>query len=58
MKKTYIQPNLQVLNVITERMVAESLTFGTTSIESEEDVMVKGASAPHYDVWDDDWSAE
>ena len=59
MKKTYIQPNLQVVIVNTEHMVAESLLFGSTSINSEEDVMVKGeSSSPRYNVWDDDWSAQ
>ena len=57
MKKTYIQPNLQVVMVNCEKLIADSYNVSNTTVDA--DAMVKGASSSsssRYNVWDDDWS--
>ena len=60
MKKTYINPTLQIVKVNCELMVATS--FGKNDTGADADVvLVKGESSSsrgNYSVWDDDWSAE
>ena len=61
MKKTYIIPTTQVVNVnIQSNLLTESAN-GSLSIDSSQSVetdLVKGTTSSRYNVWDDDWSAE
>ena len=60
MKKTYIQPQLYMQLVQTERLIALSLIDGEDADDS--DALVKGetsgkdAWSSPKNVWDDDWS--
>ena len=59
MKKKYIIPRLQLIHINCETLIAESL--GKYSEGADDVVLVKGdnsSSSSHYNVWDDDWSAE
>lgn len=55
MKKIYIEPQVEVVNVEMAQLIAESLPQGSTPIENEDGVLVKEEASPSYNVWDDDW---
>jgi len=61
MKKKYIIPQLQLIHINCETLIAESLGKYSTGATPDE-VLVKGdnssSSSSRYNVWDDDWSAE
>lgn len=59
MKKTYIKPQLLVMQISCESLIAESFTKNATGADADV-VLVKGESSSrsNYSVWDDDWSAE
>ena len=59
MKKTYIIPQLHVMQISCESLIAESFTKNASGAD-EGVVLVKGESSSrsNYNVWDDDWSAE
>lgn len=59
MKKTYIIPQLHIMHISCENLIAESFTKNATGAD-ECVVLVKGESSSrsNYSVWDDDWSAE
>ena len=58
MKKTYIIPTVEVLNIAPGTLLAESLPSGGGTELEEGDILVKGqgSSLGTHDVWDDDWS--
>jgi hypothetical protein len=58
MKKTYIIPTVEVLNIAPGTLLAESLPKGDDVIDDPDDILVKGqgSSRGTHDVWDDDWS--
>lgn len=62
MKKKYIIPQLQLIHINCETLIAESLGKYSQGGADEGVVLVKGdnssSSSSRYNVWDDDWSAE
>lgn len=58
MKKTYIIPTVEVLNIAPGTLLAESLPKGDDVIDDPDDILVKGQRGGRetHDVWDDDWS--
>ena len=58
MRKTYIIPTVEVLNIAPATLIAESLPSGGGTELEEGDILVKGqgSSRGTHDVWDDDWS--
>lgn len=59
MKKTYIQPETICVNISSSEMIAggNSMTRGGETIDDAGEILVKG-NVHHYDVWEDDWSAD
>lgn len=59
MKKIYIQPETICVKIEASEMIAggDSMTRGGDIIDDAGDILVKG-NVHHYDVWEDDWSAE
>ena len=58
MKKIYINPQMSVLQLAAERLIADStpnVGINLTGSVDAADVEVKGQDQI-YDVWDDDWS--
>lgn len=57
MKKTYMIPTVEVLNIAPATLIAESLPIGDGPVDPEEfEVKGQGSSRGTHDVWDDDWS--
>ena len=54
MKKKYISPELILVHVEMEHMVAESTPVGMHNTGSNGTVLVK-RDRSSYSVWDDDW---
>ena len=56
MKKIYQTPNLQVIHILTERLVAES-SFDVDPTTTVDEVYVKEdySSRGGGSLWDDDW---
>ena len=62
MKKLYIIPTLQIVKIEQTQPIAgsgELTTSGATFYDDDAtgEALVKGRTQ-HYDVWEDDWSAE
>ena len=58
MKKSYITPATVVVNVApTTALLQLSVTLSSTEYVDAAEVEVKG-NVHHYDVWEDDWSAD
>ena len=60
MKKSYIIPTLQIVKIEQTQPIAGSLTTdGATFYDDDATgaALVKGRTQ-HYDVWEDDWSAD
>lgn len=60
MKKSYIIPTLQIVKIEQTQPIAGSLTTSGATFYDENatgEALVKG-NVHHYDVWEDDWSAE
>lgn len=61
MKKHYITPLTQIINVSIKSNLLTESALGSLTIDSSQEVesdLVKGTSSARYNVWDDDWSAE
>jgi hypothetical protein len=56
MKKTYINPELNVLFVHTENIMTLSTQSGYANKDGEVLVKEQQPVTPSYNVWDDDWS--
>lgn len=59
MKKTYIIPEMQLMVVDCEKLIAESLVVsGSGTAQGDDGGWVKenNSSTPSYNVWDDDWN--
>ena len=59
MKKTYIIPTLQLIELNGETMIAESIQVNGNVTVTKQYVKedVTNTSSKGYDVWDEDWSA-
>ena len=57
MKKKYISPELILVHIEMEHMVAESTPLGKYDTGSDGSVLIKRdrSSRGSYNVWDDDW---
>ena len=57
MKKKYISPELILVHIEMEHMVAESRTLDMNNSGSDGSVLIKRdrSSRGSYNVWDDDW---
>ena len=57
MKKTYISPELQTIQLGTIHMMAESLPVGSGSgtIENPNEILVKGSTTTDINLWDREW---
>ena len=59
MKKTYISPELQTIQLGTIHMMAESLPIGGggsgSTIEDPDDILVKASTTTDINVWDKEW---
>ena len=61
MKKHYITPLTQIINVSIKSNLLTESALGSLTIDSSQEVesdLVKGTSSARYNVWNDDWSAE
>lgn len=63
MKKTYIEPHIEMRQIHAEQVIASSeitsnngIGYGGVDEEGELDPEVK--EEKHKDVWDDDWSKD
>lgn len=58
MKKTYIAPELQVVIMGCETVIASSMKVSGEKITSEQNGgwAKENSGSSNYDVWDDDWS--
>ena len=59
MKKTYIIPTLQLIELNGETMIAESIQVNGNVTVTKQYVKedVTNTSSKGYDVWDEDWNA-
>ena len=57
MKKTYISPELQTIQLGTIHMMAESLPIGGggSTIDNPDDILVKGSTTTGINLWDKEW---
>ena len=55
MKKKYIIPEVQIVTIEVEHLIAESLGLRSTNITDESKVLIK-RDRQSYSVWDEDWS--
>ena len=59
MKKKYIIPEVQIVTIEVEHLIAESLGInGSREIDNANDVLIKRdrSSRGSYNVWNEDWS--
>ncbi len=56
MKKIYQIPAVRVTRILTETVVATSLTVDASKTTESQYVKEDVTSQQHYSVWDDDWS--
>ena len=56
-KKTYISPELQTIQLGTIHMMAESLPVGGGSgtIDDPNDILVKASTTTDIDLWNREW---
>ncbi|MBO7136931.1 MAG: hypothetical protein J6V92_00495 [Bacteroidaceae bacterium] len=57
MKKTYISPELLIMQLGTIHMMAESLPIGGggSTIDDPNDILVKSSATTDINLWDKEW---
>ena len=56
MKKTYIIPSLQLIEIHCEKLIAESIAYDATKSTGTQYIKSDRSSRSSYSVWDEDWS--
>ena len=57
MKKTYVSPELLIMQLGTIHMMAESLPIdgGGSTIDDPNDILVKASTTTNTNLWDKEW---